>query len=221
MTVKVDTRPVSRLLTSIQRKQVPFAAATALNDVAFQTRTVELLQVRNTFAHPRPFTAKAVQVDKATKSKLTASVFIRPEVATYLAPYEFGGTHVVPGNAQLVPIHMRLDQYGQITKTTLAKLNAMADDPKSGVFFAEIHGVRGYWLRLKAARAAAPLMRRGKQVAGPVKPPQRLQLVAEIEAPMAVVHHLDFMKTGEHWARVAFPKAMERAMATALATARP
>ncbi len=220
LSIKVDTSAVKRMLTDLQRKQLPFAAATALNDVAFQVRTVELLQVRNTFENPRPFTANSVQVNKARKNALSAMIFIRPEVATYLQPYETGGTHVVPGKAQLVPIHMRLDQYGQITKSTLARLNALANDPSSNVFFGTVHNVTGYWMRLKAPRAAAPLMHRGKQVAGPVKPPVRLQLIAEIEAPKPVREHLNFVKTAEQWALATWPKALERAMAAALASAK-
>ena len=115
ISISVDTRAVSRMLSDLQRKQLPYATSLALNDVAFTVQNAERAAFSIVFKNPRPFTAKSVLVTKATKSKLQSSVFVRPEVAAYLAPYEFGGSHVVPGKQQLVPVKMRLDQYGQLT----------------------------------------------------------------------------------------------------------
>ena len=213
--VGVDTRAVTKLLSNLQAKQLPFAISTALNDVAFTTQAAERAALPSVFHNPRPFTRKSVMVGEATKAKLEASVFIRPDVAAYLAPYEFGGVHVVPGAAQLVPVHIRLDQYGQITQTTLKRLNALAADPGSGVFFGEVHGVRGYWLRPKVRFDAKRAAKGQKQ------PRARLTLIAKVEQPVTVHEHLDFVANATHQAVAAWPGAFQRAMAKAIATARP
>ncbi len=212
---KVNTRSVTKLLSDLKAKQLPFAISTALNDVAFTAQAGERAVLPSVFHNPRPFTRKSVMVVKASKANLEAQVFIRPDVAVYLAPYEFGGVHAVPGAAQLVPVKMRLDQYGQITQVTLKRLNALADNPASGIFFGEMHGVRGYWLRPKVRfdpkRAAK----------GQAQPRARLTLIAKVEQPVAVHEHLDFIPNVEHQIAAAWPDAFQRAMDKATATARP
>ncbi len=223
ISVRVDTAAVTRYLTTVQRQQIPFATASALNDVAFTAQASERAAFGAFFKHPRPFTKRSVMVTKATKAQQAATVFIRPEVAKYLAPYEYGGVHVVPGKAQLVPITLRLDQYGQLTKPTLAKLNAMAHDPKSGVFFAEIHGVRGYWLRSKTPRGTrrtGEYGTKGKLNTLASGRKTSLTLLALEETPRIVHQHLDFIANVTHQVQAAWPGAIERAMARALRTAR-
>ena len=217
--VKVETGAATRMLTELQRKQIPFAASRALNQVAFELQLHERLSIKQTFKTPRPFTQRSVLVTQARKTNLSATVFIRPEVARYLAPYEFGGVHVVPGKAQLVPINLRLDQYGQLTKATLAKLNEASHEKDSGVFFGRVGKTVGYWMRLKPP-AAPTTKRRGKTIYGPVKPPPRLKLLGEIEHPVEVHGHLDFEKTAREIVHDNWPDAFERAIASALASAR-
>lgn len=217
ITAKVDTHAVTRMLTDLQRKQIPFTTMTGLNAIAFQVQRAERDAFANIFAHPRPFTQRSVLVTKASKSKLVATVFVRPEVASYLLPYETGGTHVVPGQSLLVPVDAKLDQYGQFTQSQLRRLNALANDPQSGVFFGVVHGVRGYWVRAKPARKA----RRAKGVAAsPIAPP-KLTLLARIEQPGPVTEHLEFVSRGTVLASKAAPAAFEAALQVALATARP
>ena len=223
ISIRVDTSAVTRYLTTLQRQQIPFATATALNDVAFTAQASERAAIGAFFKHPRPFTKRSVMVTKATKLLQSATVFIRPEVAKYLAPYEYGGVHVVPGKEQLIPIALRLDQYGQLTKPTVAKLNAMAHDPKSGVFFAEIHGVRGYWMRPKVRRGTrrtGEYGTKGKLNTLASGRKTALTLIALEEAPAAVHQHLDFIVNATHQVQAAWPSAIERAMAKALRSAR-
>ena len=214
LTIKLDARAASRMLSDLQKKQLPFATMTALNDVAFSAQASERAAFGSFFRSPRPFTEKSVMVSKAKKGTLISRVFIRPEVSSYLEPFEFGGAHVVPGKLQLVPVFMRLDQFGQIRQATLKKLNELANDPASGVFFGEVHGVRGYWMRPKVRfdpkRAAK----------GKAQPRAHLKLIAEVEAPTQVTEHLDFIQNASHQVVKAWPEAIQRGMAKAIASAK-
>ena len=223
LTITVDTRAVSRMLTELQKKQLPYATSQALNRVAFAAQLHERLSIKQTFRQPRPFTQRSVLVGKATKSNLAATVSVRPEVAKYLAPYEFGGLHMVPGKALLVPVHMRLDQYGQLTRTSVARLNAMAADKTSGVFFAEIHGVRGYWQRPKQARGAQRTGghgTKGKLNGSAQGRKASLTLLAKVERPGPVHEHLNFVHTALQVVHELWPDELHAAIAAAVRSAR-
>jgi hypothetical protein len=208
--VTFDTRAVRRMLSDLQAKQIPFATATALNDVAFKVQRAERVAIPQVFNKPRPFTQRSVLVTKATKANLTSTVFIRSEVASYLDPYEFGGLHVVPGKLLLDPIALRLDQYGQLTRTQVGKLNAAANDPNSGTFLGTVHNIYGYWQRV----GSGMITKRGnlRQLG--------LRLLAKLEQPGSVKEHLNFTSRGEDLGVKELPDAFTAAMGRALATAR-
>ena len=191
--VSADVRKAKAALTDLQRRQIPYAAMLAVNDVAFQVRKAETDAIPSVLSNPRPFTRRSVQVDKANKSSLTARVFIRPEVAKYLQPYETGGKHVLPSKALLDPKGIRLDQYGQLGRTAIARLMA-----KPNVFKGEVRGVRGFWQRLKG---------------------DRLKLLIRFGDALPVTKHLDFRARGEALVRKTFPAAFQAALAKAIGSA--
>jgi hypothetical protein len=215
--IKVDVAATANALTSIGR-QLPFAAATALNTLAFQVQRAEIVGISQVLAHPRPFTAKAVQVNRASKSALAATVFIRPEVAKYLQPYETGGVHVLPGKALLDPVDIRLDQYGQLPQSTMAILRARKDiyigpiTTKSGV-------VTGVWQRLAVTRKGNA--RRKRLSGGGVYDTQRgaLKLLIRFGDAVEVKKQLGFRVRGVALvlanAGVAFKTAITKALVTA------
>jgi hypothetical protein len=209
LSIKYDTRAFSQLLTDVQRKQLPFATMTALNSLAFQAQQVERSAFGQVLAHPRPFTQKSVLVTKAKKSNLSVTIFVKPEVASYLDPFEFGGVHVVPGKLLLNPVGLRLDKYGQLTRTQVTALNTAANTPTSGVFLGTVHGIFGYWQRV----GSGTITKRGnlRQLG--------LRLLAKLEQPGAVKTHLEFESRGVDFitkqADVEFTKALVKALATA------
>ena len=191
--VAADCRRAATALTDLQQRQIPYASALAVNDLAFQVREAEIATIPSVLRNPRPFTRKSVQVDKASKGNLTAKVFIRPEVAKYLAPYEFGGKHVLPSRALLNPKSIRLDQYGQLGRTAIARLVA-----KPNVFKGQVHGVRGFWQRLKG---------------------DRLKLLIRFGDAVEVRKRLEFASRGEAIVRKTFPTAFRNALAKAIGSA--
>lgn len=194
ISIAADVKRLTATLDDIARKQIPFATSLAINAVAFEVQRGEQMLIRQTFKNPRPFTVKSIVVRKATKASPTATVSIRPEVAKYLQPYETGGVHVLPGRAALVPVNIRLDQYGQLPRTALKRLDA-----NPNVFVGEIHGIRGFWQRTR---------RHG------------LKLLVRFGNALPVNQHLGFYERATAIVKADMPAALKWAMEKALASAR-
>ncbi len=79
--VKAETKKLTKYLKNAQRKQIPYATMLALNDVAFDARSYTQKSLPRRFDRPtgNPVSGKggiigSVQVDKAKKTTLTATV---------------------------------------------------------------------------------------------------------------------------------------------------
>lgn len=132
ITVRVDVKEATRLLNDVARRQVPYAAARAVNALAFEVMRTERAAMPHIFDHPRPFTERGtVVLQKASKSNPTAIIGLRPEVEKYLEPYEFGGHHVLPSKKGILnnPKNLPLDAYGQVRPGTMARLAAARTAP--------------------------------------------------------------------------------------------
>lgn len=200
--IKLDITRASASLSDLH-KQIPFMAATALNDVAFQVQRAENEAIGGIFDNPRPFTERATQVEKATKANLEAVVSLRPAQAKYLNPYEDGGEHASSwkmGNL-LVPVDGPTDKYGQITKGTLRRLRDRKD-----VFRGTVNGVTGIWQRPSSKG------RRAEKKTG-------LKLLFVWRPNDNVQKRLDFKERGEQIVRTNGPAAIAKALQRVLATA--
>lgn len=149
MAVSFDARSnieeVKRNLTSIQKKQIPFATSVALNKTAFDVRENEQKGMDRQLDRPTPFTKRGVQVQKSTKRKLEASVFIEEKRAKYLKYQVYGGTRtprrrvvMVPGDA------LARNRYGNVPGWRRKRAQLLA---KPGHFEANMRGVSGIWRR--------------------------------------------------------------------------
>lgn len=80
------------------KKQIPFAIAKALNDVAVLVKNAERKEMERVFDNPTPYTLNSIFFKKATKQKFEVNIIIRNEAAKgtppvkYLEPEIFGGT---------------------------------------------------------------------------------------------------------------------------------
>lgn len=214
ITIKVDTSALSRQLGALER-QIPFATAACLNDLAFQAMRAENAAMSTVFAHPRPFTQHAAQVErKATKTSPIAIVSLRPAQERYLAPYEFGGLHALPGQALLEPVNARVDAYGQLPKGTVQKLAAMPN-----VFVATIHGITGFWQRSgRGTRRDGSYGTKGAiRDVGGFRTTLKLLLRFGVNKP--VTKHLDFEKRAMDLVHDRGAKAAADAIAKAFRTA--
>lgn len=207
--IAADIRAATARLTLAQQRQVPFATARALTDLAFQVQRAEAAAIPATFRNPRPFTRRAVRVEKATKGVPVATVFVLPQVARYLAPYEFGGKHVLPGTgrALLNPVNIRLDAYGQISGPP----RAIGDRPDvfAGVVNTRSGPIWGFWQRLMVSKMLNPGVR-----------PQRLKLLVRAGDALEVTKRLGFRERAREVVAANAGRTMQTAVAQALATAR-
>lgn len=96
--VEFDVKALSARFSDIEKRQIPFALANALNDTAFDVRTGWARQIDTVFDRPVPLTRNAVLFTKATKQNLNkAEIFIRDQASAgtppvkYLSPEEHGG----------------------------------------------------------------------------------------------------------------------------------
>lgn len=197
--VSADATKLRQGLTEIER-HLPYATASAVNDVAFAVQRGERDLIARTFAHPRPFTQRSVLVDKAAKGSPTATVYVRPEVERYLLPYESGGLHWLPGRGiTLMSPHVGLDQYGQLRRGTMQRLNA-----KRSVFVGPIETkqgvVNGFWERLKAKAGG-----------------RRLKLLIRFGDNREVNKTLGFEALGVSLVQAGFTRAFQDAIDRALA----
>ena len=228
MTFSVKVSSLLTLRADRIKKQVRFAAAVAINDVAKQVQVAERKLLASTFERPRPFTVNSVGLGPPAKpDRLVRKVFIKDKTAAYLDPYEFGGLHYLPerpelGRVVIVPVHAKIDAYGQMTKKYVTELlqNAAKGSGKN-VFIGQVGRVLGIWQRIPPPRKPK---QRGFRLIDLPEPAQsqqqRLILLAEIVPNQTVPKHLGFAEQGLDLVEYLWPSAMEKALTRALLSAR-
>ncbi|ANA14180.1 hypothetical protein [Acetobacter oryzifermentans] len=213
--IKLDTSEAQRALSDMQ-KQIPFAQASALNDLAFQIMRGENDAFSKIFEHPRPFTLRATQVEKkATKSDLTAVVSLRPAQERYLQPYETGGEHATNGNQGnlFVPVDIKRDPYGQIPRATLKRVMALLS-ARTDVYIDKARGL--VWQRLPEPKRK----RRGKAGSGQGAEKHRRRLLLRFAPNRPVNKRLGFAERGMEIVATRGGQALADAIQRAVRTAR-
>lgn len=143
--VSVDpSHQLSRQFTDLERTQLPFATQRAINATAFETRQRWSEIMPRIFDRPTPLTRMAALYTQATKSNLTAEIFIRDEAfkgtppAKYLEAQVMGGVRrhkgverqlsavgILPSGWFVVPGRgARLDQYGNLPRSQLNQIKS-------------------------------------------------------------------------------------------------
>ncbi len=123
-------------------KQLPFATAKGLTATAKDAESKLTSALPKQLDRPTPFTMKAFAVEPATKQKLYAKVYVRPDQEKYLDFQIGGGVRTPARRALVIPKAVRLNQYGNMTKGALKKLMARPD-----VFSGKVDGVAGIYQR--------------------------------------------------------------------------
>lgn len=90
---QMDDQAVTRMLSNMEARQLPFATMMALNDTAKDALALVQRQMDLVFDRPTRFTKNAFMVWRATKDNLTAEVKERPDVGRkhFLKVQERGG----------------------------------------------------------------------------------------------------------------------------------
>lgn len=156
--VSTDVRKLSRGLNDLARNQVPFATAKALTASADLARISVTRQLPTIFDKPTPFTMRAVGIERATKSKLQARVFVKRIQAAYLDVQETGGDIRPKAKRPLIIATEQLarDAYGNLPRGTLRR-----EKRKKDVFVGKVGNRRGFFWRLaEGAEVALAFMYR-------------------------------------------------------------
>lgn len=214
--VRADVAALTKRLGDLERRQIPFATSQALTAIARKVQAAEMAALSTTLDNPTPFTLKSVAVIPARKATQEAVVFVKDIAAAYLAPFEFGGPHFLGSKRALLnPKAQPVNQYGNLPRTTLARLKSRPNvfvgtiKTKSG---AELGGV---FERLGMTRTGRVRKARKGQPA-----PHGLKLLIRFSDPLPVKPTLHYRDRARKIVEQSFAAELSKALAAAMKTAR-
>ena len=195
--VKDNSKQLAKKLTAIQKKQIPFATAQAINNTLFGLRKEMAKQTVKKLDRPVPFTQRGFLVTKAKKTNLVGILRIRPEVESYLKFQIDGGVRKPSSKKVPVPItkNKRLNKYGNIA----GKRSGLVKGSKE--FIATIGGATGVWKENRKGQPPTLLIKFHDSVKYSKKP-------------------FDFYKIGRGYINGTYDRQLTKALAKALRTAK-
>ena len=72
LSVQADQNKLTKKLSAVQKRQIPFAASQALNTLTLDIRNTVQLALPKYFQVPTPYLARGAQVDKSTKQNIAS-----------------------------------------------------------------------------------------------------------------------------------------------------
>jgi hypothetical protein len=169
-----------------RKSHIPFAVAVALTRTASDAKAATERRIADKFDRPTPFTRRGVFVSAARKKTWRATVGIKRIQAEYLGLQERGGVRTPTNGKLLMPVGVRLNQYGNIARGRVGRLLTKPD-----TFSGTVRGVAGVWQR-----------RRGG-----------LKLLVAYERRARYAPRFGFERGAEAAARSKFPDHFRRTMA--------
>ena len=110
--VKGDIKPITKHLNKIHKRQIPFAAANAINTTLFDILKAEKAQIPKKLDRPTSYTQKAFMVNKAKKTMLVGDIHVMPSKYKYLKYAIEGGIRT--GNVLVPTRNATLNKFGNI-----------------------------------------------------------------------------------------------------------
>lgn len=203
ISVRFDVKALQKSLDAIASKQLSFATAQAINAVAKEVQAAQRVNMAKVLDKPTPFTLNSVGVRLANKSSLTAIVYVKDIAAAYLLPYEQGGRNKLNAKALIKPVDQKVNQYGNLPRTTVKRLAA-----KKNVFVGKVKTkageVDGVWQRSKAVRG---------RKAG-------LQLLIKFQDAHEATQRLGYQDLARKVVGASFRRELDAALARAMSSAR-
>jgi len=206
ISVKSNIDQISKQLSHLAYKQLPFATVKTVNQLAKMTQDAEKKAMLSVFDSPTPFTVNSVVVKKAYKT---------PKAAQYLEPYENGGTQFLGKKpADLVPVQQAANQYGNLPRGILNKYKNRKD-----CFIGTVKTKRGetygLWQRPTPAIAIKGIkQRRTANTTGALK------LLVAFHKPVTVTKRLNFGARAHQVVNKNFDAVFGKELAKAMATAK-
>jgi hypothetical protein len=148
--VRSNIAEVTKNLTNIQRKQIPFATSKTLNELAFDISRKAMPQNadRKFKGGATRFTKQGFKYKKSSKNFLVAEVFVDDIQVEYMKYMVEGGTRFPKKRAIVVPTSkMRLNKFGNMKEGQVKKILADKDKYFSGVPKGHPGAPAGIWER--------------------------------------------------------------------------
>lgn len=169
LSIKHNIDEVTRGMSSIQKKQIPFATMLALNDTAFDLQRVYKAQTKQKFDQPTKFTQTGFAVEKAKKTNLKAVVYVTEKREDYMKLQVDGGVRNPKNKAIIIPNRSNSDELakyrsGNLTKGAVNKLKKQKDKYFFGIPKGS-QGSEGIWERYGRTATGSVSGARIRQVA--------------------------------------------------------
>ncbi|ENX00905.1 hypothetical protein F900_01889 [Acinetobacter modestus] len=209
ISIASDVRNQIRQVSNEYKKQVAFALVKTVNELAQIALVEEKKGLASFFDNPTPFTVNSVAIKYAKKGNPTATVYVRPLAARYIAPYEYGGKQFLGAKpADLVPISVAANQYGNLPRNTIKKYLNRKD-----VFLGKVGSIYGLWQR--------PTVQTGKRKGGKTaNTTGKLKLLVSFHDPVNTQKRLNFGSRANAVVTRNIKSVFERQLAAAIASAR-
>lgn len=121
--IQSDLTRLSRNLTDLEKRQIPFAASYAINRVVKDLREWMIAQTPAYLDRPTPFTLRGFRYKKSDKHTLTGSVYIEDTRSKYLDLQIEGGLRIPFKKAIKVPASTaRLNRYGNLPRGRISSM---------------------------------------------------------------------------------------------------
>lgn len=122
ISVKDNIKDVVKSLSRIEKKQVPFAASQAINDVAYGLAKKQLpVEMDSTFAGgATPYTKRGFKFKKSSKQNLKAKVYSELD---YMKLMVHGGQRMPKGRSIFIASdNIKRNKYGNVTRGKMQKM---------------------------------------------------------------------------------------------------
>lgn len=210
ISIASDVKDQIRRVAAEHKKQVAYALVKTVNELAKMAQEEEKKGLASFFDNPTPFTVNSVAVRYAKKGNPTATIYIRPLAARYIAPYEHGGKQFL-GNkpADLVPISVKANQYGNLPRNTIKRYLNRKD-----VFLGKVGSVYGLWQR--------PTVQKGRRGKGAklANNTGQLRLLVAFTEPVNTNKRLHFGSRAKVIVARNVKQVFEKQLAAAIASAK-
>ena len=206
MNIKADMKPLTKRLSKVAKKQIPFATANAINTTLFQIMKAEKAQMPKKLDRPMAKTIKAFKINKAKKTTLSGDIHITPKKAEYLKYVVEGG---VRSGRTGVPYtkNIKLNKYGNIPMRRKGLIK------NKNQFYGTIKGIEGVWER-------GHYSKKGKFTTQGKSRSTSVRLLVAMESDVNYKKRFPFYEIGKGVVRSRFKRNFERALARAMASAK-
>ena len=209
ISITSDVRNQIRQVSEEHKRHVAFALVKTVNELAKIAQAEEKKGLASFFDNPTPFTLNSIAIKYAKKGNPTATVYIRPLAARYIAPYEYGGKQFLGSKpADLVPVSVAANQYGNLPRNTIKKYLIRKD-----VFLGKVGSIYGLWQRPTAQTGK----RRSNKSANNTG---KLKLLVSFHDPVNTQKRLNFGARANAVVSRNIKSVFERQLAAAIASAR-